>query len=528
MDDRIAKLKTARDALSFAGNARRLGHTTLADSAMQRASELRATEEGFISPAEQAIATALYAYEEQQSRLTGRVFRASRTRQMFSSHGPLAAAERIVLHRQPSKGYEVLEEAGLEALSFEAIIDRFPEEFSGQALEAARARLRGRSAPMAIRPPSVANEVSDPTVSALHRTFVMDAEAVEFFEAFQNPPTWFVEHWLPRYQNTVSLVADGLARQQPADLFGIIWKHADNSISHAGLGLLKYETVDRLRPELVQVIRDIQHDGSPKGFQAIVSRFESWKDAGLIGKVPRLLIARAFAAIHPHRYHTTVDAGRQNTVLKWFAKHTGFVTPAAGDWATRAQALTAHLDSAGAFGEDVFRRNVFPWFVIDRLSNMSAAADIPPGHSPRPVASLADLPPEQRQIKLRHNAVQTALYAQLVTEFGEQMVWTEYPLGNSCFADAIARLQDGRRYLYEIKIAPTAMLVIRQAMGQLLEYGFRQGGLEPAKLFVVGEPSLDETSASFLARLRREFNLEIEYLQVTLDDMDVAFTSDGH
>lgn len=61
MDDRIAKLKTARDALSFAGNARRLGHTTLADSAMQRARELRATEEGFISPAEQAIATALYA-----------------------------------------------------------------------------------------------------------------------------------------------------------------------------------------------------------------------------------------------------------------------------------------------------------------------------------------------------------------------------------------------------------------------------------------------------------------------------------
>lgn len=83
----------------------------------------------------------MYAYEEQQSQLEGRHFRAHLTRQMLAKHGTLSAAEDLILHRQPSKGHEVLEEAGLEKLSFKAIIDRFPTEFSPAAVAAARARL---------------------------------------------------------------------------------------------------------------------------------------------------------------------------------------------------------------------------------------------------------------------------------------------------------------------------------------------------------------------------------------------------
>jgi len=42
--------------------------------------------------------------------------------------------------------------------------------------------------------------------------------------------------------------------------------------------------------------------------------------------------------------------------------------------------------------------------------------------------------------------------------------------------------------LYEVKVADTTSQVVRKAMGQLLEYGFREGGLKPEKLFVVEEP----------------------------------------
>lgn len=55
-------------------------------------------------------------------------------------------------------------------------------------------------------------------------------------------------------------------------------------------------------------------------------------------------------------------------------------------------------------------------------------------------------------------------------------------------------------------------------MGQLLEYGFREGGIEPVMLFAVGEHPLDEVTQSFLTRLRIDFNLAIEYVQINVPD----------
>lgn len=521
MNDRLAKLDTARKALNLAGNARRLGDLALADAALQRAAELRAHEDGFTSPAEMAIALALYAYEEAQSRLNHRTFRANRTRQSIARHGALTAAERIVLNRYPSKGYEVLEEAGLEELSFEAIIVRFPNEFSAKALKAARARLEGRAPPavaVEAAPAASGTSVSEPTGDV--KIAALDAVALEFVSAFDDPPGWFLTNWLPRYRDTVAIVAQALARQRPVEVFTLIWKSADNCVSHAGPGLLAYESVDGLQDELTQVIRDIHADGSPASFRSIVQRFESWKGEGRIAKMPWLLIARAFAAIHPQQYHTTVYEDPHNQVLTWFSEHTGFVVPTEPDWATRALALTAHLDSLVVFGEDMLRRNIFPWFVSERLRSMPSS--IPPGHSPRPLEAYSHLSPEERRVELRHNAIQTALFAQLVAEFGRKRVWTEFQLDGGRAADAIIRLPDDRCYLYEIKVAATASSVIRQAMGQLLEYGFREGGLEPVKLFVVGEPPLDAVSARFLERLRRDHGLDIGYLQITLEAEDEA------
>ena len=143
MDERVARLRSSQDARQLAENALRLGRLDVSAQALERAGELQAQEEGYSTPAQIAIARALYAYEEEQSRLKNRTFRANRTRQMLSRHGALQAAERMVLKRQPSTGFEVLEEADLQDLSFEAIIDRFPGEFSTDAVEAARARLKG-------------------------------------------------------------------------------------------------------------------------------------------------------------------------------------------------------------------------------------------------------------------------------------------------------------------------------------------------------------------------------------------------
>jgi len=516
VDERIARVKTSQDARQLAENAQRLGRSDLWAQALERARELQAIEEGYISPAQQAIAIALYAYEEEQSRLKGRTFRANRTRQMMTKHGALGAAERLVLHRQPTKGFEVLEEAGLRELSFEAIIDRFPDEFSAVAVEAARARLNGEPLPRPLPTVSSSSRSEDESNDDIPVPAVPDAEALTFLNGFRNPDNWFLASWLPRYRETVLTIAQALSDDRPQDLFDILWKRADNSIAHAGQGLLKYDIVDGMREELVQVIRDIHEDGSPANFRRIVERFEVWKTEGRISMVPRLLIARAFAGIHPDHYHTTVDSSSQNQALRWFVEHTGFIMPNSTDWGARAQVLTTHLDRANMFDDDTLARNIFPWFVVDQLRGRTAPASIPPGHSPRPTTAFADLPPAQRVIALRHNTIQTILFAQLAAQYGEDRVWTEYPTGTGGYADAIARQPDDQCHLFEIKVADTAAEVVRQAMGQLLEYGFRAGGLEPVKLYAVGEPVLDDVTRHFVARLRADFNLDLDYLQVVL------------
>lgn len=511
MDERITRLKTSRDARTFAKNARERGHADLEAQALQRARELQAIQDGHTSPAQQAIATALYAYEEEQSRIKGKTFRANRTRQMITNRGALEAAERMVLSRKPSQGYEVLEEAGLQELSFEAIIVRFPDEFSERAVKAAQARLDGQP------PPSWTPSHDDEALEeGPPSPVVFDDEGRAFLDGFSDPGIWFRATWLPRYRTQTQAIARDLANDRLSEPFDILWKRAHNDISNAGQGVVKYDTVDAMRDDFTQALREIYQDGSPANYERIVERFEGWKNEGRIEKVPRLLIARAFAGVHPHRYHTTVDARSQDQILDWFTEHTGFVPPRSIGWAHRAQALVSHLDRAEMFGGDELARNIFPWFVLEQLRARNAAPELKPGHSPRPAAAFAYLPASRRDIELRHNLLQSALFAHLEEEFGAGNVWTEYPTGTGGFADAYVRLPDMRCYVYEIKIADTAARVVREAMGQLLEYSYRVSGLEPVKLFAVGEPSLDEGTSRFLGRLRGDFNLDITYLQIEL------------
>ncbi len=512
MDERVARLRTSIEAKKFAENAARKGRADLQLEALQRARELQAIEEGFDTPATRAIGQALFAYEEQQAQLTGRPhYRANYTRRMLKEYGAIGTAERMVLKPTASRGFEVLDDAGLQSMSFESIVDRHPNEFHENAVEAARARLQGLPLPARLRGRSSEQRASaDPNAAPR-----FDAEALSFLEGFSDPNAWFLNLWLPRYGQTTAFVADALSHGRVEDVFEILWKCADNSVSNAGQGILKFEIVDTLRADLLEVTRDISQDGTPASFERIVKRFEAWKASGQIPKVPRLLIARAFAAIHPDFYHSTVDAESQDLAIDWFVDHTGFDAPRSRNWAVRALALADHLGRSERFA-DRLSRNMFPWFVVSQLRARVSPRSIPPGHTPRPASAYAHIPAGRREILLRHNMLQSILFEHLASEFGSDCVWTEHPTGTGGSADALVQLPDGSCYLYEIKIAESCAQVTRQAMGQLLEYSFRIGGLEPQKLFIVGEPALDEMTAQFLERLRSQFNLDISYLQVVV------------
>lgn len=506
MQERIARLKTYQDACQMAKNAESLGRPDVAAAARARGAELRAIEDGFITPAEQAIAAAVYAYENRQRELTGRDnYKANRTWPMLRRNGsPIRAVEELIIHRRPTPGYEVLAEANLKHHSFEAVILRFPGEFSEDAVRAARIRLGEDSEALLEAVEEAIRRRSQP---------ILDAEAQAFVHGFNTSTNWCRNDWLPRYRDSIAIVQQARTEGRPADVFELLWKKPDNSISHAGHGRLKSDSVDELRDELIAITADIFNDGDPKHHHAVVQRFEAWRDQGRISMVPRLLIARAFAAIHPDLYHTTVDNSSHDEVLRWFERHTGFVYKTADSWAEKAHALVAHLDHLEVFEKDPLGRNIFPWFVIDQL-RAGDPRHVRPGHRPRAESSFMHLPAQEREIALRHNVLLTKLYAQLVEEFGEPQVFTEFPTGTGGYADAVVRFPDGQSFVYELKIASTASLVVRQAMGQLLDYGYRGEGLKPKGLFAVGEPILDAGMQIYLERLRSQFGLNIQYRQV--------------
>ncbi|WP_207286508.1 hypothetical protein [Pseudomonas sp. FW300-N2A2] len=513
MDETIARIKTSREAKIFASNAKRLGDLDAEAKALDRALDLQAKEEGYETPAEIAIARALYIYEDLQGTVAGKAYRANRTRKMIREHGALLAAERMVIAQRPSRGYTELAQAGLGAHSFEAIINQYPEEFSNQAVMAAQARLTG------VKHESV---VSNKDVS--FREFyspipIPDAEALLLIERFKKPENRFQSIWKPHYTETINKIRLGLESGRVADVMDLVWSERDNGVSNAAQGVLGMAKIDSLRAQFEALTAEISVDGSPETFQTIVRRLAEWRDEGLITKLPMLLIARAFAAIHPERYHTLVVEEKHEQVLPWFCAHTGFSVPS-GNWAQKAQALMAHMDSIDAFeGENVFR-SMFPWFVFEHLRTADQRIPFIPGHTERSPDTVVDLPATSRQVLLRHNRLQTHLYGLLCDQYGKQHVKTEHATGSGGYADALVRLADNRCFLYEIKVTLTAASAVREALGQLLEYAYRPGGFEPERLFIVAEPVLDEITEQFLARLNEEFRFRLEYFQIKLPNDD--------
>ena len=91
--------------------------------------------------AEMEALQAVYAYEEAMGRKKGRSFTATRTWQMIKRRGIIESIERLVTRSDPAVGYRVLQEMGLEHLSFEAVVVRHPSAFSEKAAKGARERL---------------------------------------------------------------------------------------------------------------------------------------------------------------------------------------------------------------------------------------------------------------------------------------------------------------------------------------------------------------------------------------------------
>lgn len=111
-----------------------------------------------------------------------------------------------------------------------------------------------------------------------------------------------------------------------------------------------------------------------------------------------------------------------------------------------------------------------------------------------------------------HARMQARLMEELQREFPRGRVVRE-----ENFIDVTVQT-DSELILFEIKSDLSARSVIRQALGQLLEYAFhpdRQHHL-PVRLVIVGRTALSGVDAQYLERLTQDFSLPLAYRVVSL------------
>ena len=140
MDERVKQLKTPEGCERFIANVIKK-YPDLAQEALRRKIELLASAYGAKSAAEREALQAIYAYEEVLTARNGRKTYAARTWQMVKRRGIIGAVERAVNRKDETLGFTALVEMGMQDFAFEAIVIRYPDLFSQEAVARSKQRL---------------------------------------------------------------------------------------------------------------------------------------------------------------------------------------------------------------------------------------------------------------------------------------------------------------------------------------------------------------------------------------------------
>ena len=126
----------------------------------------------------------------------------------------------------------------------------------------------------------------------------------------------------------------------------------------------------------------------------------------------------------------------------------------------------------------------------------------------------------------RHKEIQLALKKYLSHE-GYTDVELEAPAGRGRQIDLKAYHKTSKSlHYFEIKVYD-ARLSIREALGQILEYAhYLSSRCKASKLFIVGPESPTRQDLIYLNRLRKEYNLPIEFVHYSIKDERLYWEDD--
>jgi hypothetical protein len=112
-----------------------------AQEARRQAVKLRAMQDGAETEVERECLEAIYAYEWTLFKKHGKRQRASYTWRMVDERGIIPAVEHTVTRKKVTTGYQALVGEGMQEMAFEAVVLRYPELFTPEAVTQSQERM---------------------------------------------------------------------------------------------------------------------------------------------------------------------------------------------------------------------------------------------------------------------------------------------------------------------------------------------------------------------------------------------------
>lgn len=134
------------------------------------------------------------------------------------------------------------------------------------------------------------------------------------------------------------------------------------------------------------------------------------------------------------------------------------------------------------------------------------------GHTPYAGLATASFSERTVEVSLRHNYLQSLIFSALEVEFGCEHVTTELRSSSGGEID-FAILFGDTRILAELKVSSLARWCIRDAVGQLLEYGYFREFNSPSELWVLGVGACTQDDTAYLEVLRSKLGVPLFYRQ---------------
>jgi hypothetical protein len=171
--------------------------------------------------------------------------------------------------------------------------------------------------------------------------------------------------------------------------------------------------------------------------------------------------------------------------------------------------ISGDVDVSGTAVEDA------AFFLDTGLEADTGSFHFTPGHSPKKTGTVAvTSSSSEGKATLLHNELQTALYDTLAGKYGADYVGTEQDTGHGTWIDLVVKT-GAFCWFYEIKVAPTLLACVRQAIPQLLEYAFwKQDGLKVDRLYIASKFEPTPDVLEYLKNLRDRFKVPFYYEQI--------------